>query len=730
MILVWERSLRNNRYIDFPTCSSLLYVAIPHYYSIVPTMPCQLRPLGGLSLLLLAVQPCSAIDPPWWTASATNIKESGVTAHDYSPANLGQLKHVASQANAYLDNALAPGGGSETAVDTICQFTDTSNYSPVNIGQLKNVAKPFYDRLAQIHYNWRTGTYGVATPLYPWTSTTSPNNAAPANLGQLKNVFAFQLSSDFLNTSSDADGLKDWHEYALGLNPNDADTDHDWLTDDVEIREGTDPASATSFPPVWRSIYKSCGYTYYTSASPSYGVFTWDGNWAANLNAASPETLHTPLNVATGMITRLDANLAFPSVSSSSPLPPWLTSSSFLAVTSDAWLVNTNGSGPDGGLHHQRVWLARGLPTSSPVVRSALKVSAISIGGQLQSQTVVPITFTIPQGAFISNLIDLAPNHPPTTSDGLEYRTDVTLLQGEFKTFPDNELGPNKTHKRNLPHLAGAPYGAEWTKCVARVWDTTQTLNLVDYLDGADNSAVRPTLESALKWRVDGVEQTSHIINYGPEPDEDAHTHRFIEAVPTIGGPPTDRLVITIVPRSTKTRFDAWYVAEKANLAWLSELPPLFSWIETTVGPDGFLPRPDRNYNPFIYAIPKAISSYYHPGSSYEQRSQVATLGNHGGQACFDSSGTLITVGVRAGSADKEAPLPAQLDGSKHREADVKPFVWALQLDGNPAKGSGFPNYTELSAPMLHEGGFLKQYLEVRPPVPNAKPRLVPGSTP
>jgi hypothetical protein len=307
---------------------------------------------------------------------------------------------------------------------------------------------------------------------------------------------------------------------------------------------------------------------------------------------------------------------------------------------------------------------------------------------------------------------------------------EESLLPVEFKTYPDSESGPDKAHKRNLPHITGAPYSEDWKKCVSKVWDTTQKVNIIDYLEGADQLTTRANLESALKWKVDGVEQTSHEINYGVEPDEDEHKHRFVEVIPKSGGGTVDRLIITIVPRSTKTKFDTWYAAEKTNLAWLGELPPLFSWIETTVGPDGFLPRPDRNFNPYMYAIPHSISTYYHPGASYEQRSQTATPGGHGGQVCFDSSGILITAGVKAGSADKQAPFPAQLDGTKHREADVKRFVWALQLDGNPARGSGTPNYSALSAPMLHEGAFIKKYLEVRPAVPNAKPRLVPGATP
>lgn len=209
--------------------------------------------------LMLAFCAASEADPAWWTTPATAIKLPAEPAHDYSPANLGQLKHVATQANQYLDTVLAVVGGSGSAVDTICQFTNAGNFAPANLGQLKNVAKPFYDRLAEIHYNWQTGTYGTPSTPYPWTTAgSSPENAAPANLGQLKNVFAFELSNDFLIADEDEDGLKDWHEYALELDPDDPDTDGDGFTDLEEIAIGTDPtdpwdkpsSSPPSGPPV------------------------------------------------------------------------------------------------------------------------------------------------------------------------------------------------------------------------------------------------------------------------------------------------------------------------------------------------------------------------------------------------------------------------------------------------------------------------------------------------
>lgn len=45
------------------------------------------------------------------------------------------------------------------------------------------------------------------------------------------------------------------------------------------------------------------------------------------------------------------------------------------------------------------------------------------------------------------------------------------------------------------------------------------------------------------------------------------------------------------------------------------------------------------------------------------------------------------------------------LDFLSHIYADVVPFMWALQLDGNPCD----QNTTTLTMPMLHEGAFIKK---------------------
>ena len=95
---------------------------------------------------------------------------------------------------------------------------------------------------------------------------------------------------------------------------------------------------------------------------------------------------------------------------------------------------------------------------------------------------------------------------------------------------------------------------------------------------------------------------------------------------------------------------------------------------------------------------------------------------------CFLSNHDLILSGVSAGTADKAAAfyIPDNLDIDSHVNADVKPFVWAMQMDGNPCN----QQFKSLTIPMLHEGAFIKKYVECRPVEPNAKAKFIPGSVP
>lgn len=215
----------------------------------------------------------------------------------------------------------------------------------------------------------------------------------------------------------------------------------------------------------------------------------------------------------------------------------------------------------------------------------------------------------------------------------------------------------------------------------------------------------------------------------GSKPFENSYRPFYVKMVTKGGGKTIDRLIITLLPPETKTKFDAWYAAEStaAGKAWFAELPSMPASLE--VAPS--LLAPDRNYpsSARLYYDPTTAASYMHPDARFELRSKP-TPGGHAHQVCCTSSGGLILSSVSAGSADKRASFhfPDVMDPQPHVDADVTPFVWALQLDGNPCDRP--PLSATLSKPMLHQGTNLDKYFECRPAVANNKARFAPGSTP
>ena len=203
--------------------------------------------------------------PAWWSTAPYKIFSTETQGgSDNSSANIGQLKHVASLAKAYLDFHLKKLGGAGTAINTMCAFSNDDNFAPVAVGQLKNVAKLFYVRLDAVD--------GSARPL-PWSGTSHPQNAAPITIGQLKRAFAFQFSTAFMAqnpssmglywwqtwyvgsttgsfdlTDSDSDGLSKLQEDIAGTDHTNPDSDNDYALDAEELEEGTNPWSQESAP--------------------------------------------------------------------------------------------------------------------------------------------------------------------------------------------------------------------------------------------------------------------------------------------------------------------------------------------------------------------------------------------------------------------------------------------------------------------------------------------------
>ena len=304
----------------------------------------------------------------------------------------------------------------------------------------------------------------------------------------------------------------------------------------------------------------------------------------------------------------------------------------------------------------------------------------------------------------------------------------VLLLPVEFKVYPDHEPGPYKPHLRNLQTRQGEKaFFGDRRKCVAHVYKN-QWINLIDYLEGAEVPGLRALFQDNLDWQSNG-DDVNYTLNWVLEPAENKISVYLIEVRPKGGIDVLDTLYLTVVPRSTLENFEAWYNSEIVDTEWMQELPPVFNRIELPnrlAGWTGNIARPDRNFNPYLYGVPHAANTRFHPDGYYELRS-YKTPGGHGHQVFFDNSGLLLKSGVSAGSADRAAPFPENLNPFLHEEADVIPFMWALHLDGNPTMQTW--TKTNLTRPIMHEGFYIGRYLEVRPALPNDKPILEPGAT-
>jgi len=183
----------------------------------------------------------AATGPSWWVDRG--VVSTNAVPNDFAAINQGQLKWMAANVAAELEENL-PGGAGSNVWALIDSFSNTNNYRPVNLGQLKYVAKPFYDRLIEVGY----------TTNYPWSG--QPNDYALANIGQMKNVFSFDVAT-WMTQDTDEDRIPDWwmfHNFghATGqsndLSRAEDDADGDGSSNMEEYLASSNPQSATSYP--------------------------------------------------------------------------------------------------------------------------------------------------------------------------------------------------------------------------------------------------------------------------------------------------------------------------------------------------------------------------------------------------------------------------------------------------------------------------------------------------
>jgi hypothetical protein len=236
-------------------------------------------------ICVLCIVALRAAPPAWWTDdnAQTRILTPGATAANFAPANLGQLKFVATQAKKHLDQNLAAIGGAGPEIDQlVANFApsagqNAANYTPINLGQLKAVANPFYKRLLAVGYQTRANLLAHGFPSagnYPWDTNDPANQAgsgdksmnyAVANQGQLKMVFSFDLAGVDVTQDTDLNGLPDGWEMSyfgyIGVDPNALAPSGDEMSIMQKFQAGVDPYVYQTVPEDQQSPIKLVVYT-------------------------------------------------------------------------------------------------------------------------------------------------------------------------------------------------------------------------------------------------------------------------------------------------------------------------------------------------------------------------------------------------------------------------------------------------------------------------------------
>lgn len=335
----------------------------------------------------------------------------------------------------------------------------------------------------------------------------------------------------------------------------------------------------------------------------------------------------------------------------------------------------------------------------------------------------------------------------------------VLLLPVEFEIFVKDESceiggdrSPNwKAHELNMDtRQEEEEHYGDFKKCVAHKWSVS-SLNMAKYLKGYNDHKDLFEDPEILHWKVwkgddsEGAIQESYNLDLNTIPrlgDRPALDRiREYRIAPVVKGTtePLDRLIVTVIPSQTLESYDEWKVENSADLSWLDDLAPSYAKlpepVTVTIEADpanGLFndvvthseqsPDDDCDWSP--WKVPGAQDSYYHPDSYFEVRTEVlegmlfSNAPAH--HACYNENRFLILPVVNGdlispGSADRVAAFTSGGTPSGHLNADVKPFIWALQIDGNPAVGVDLN--TALSDPIMFQGVELKAYARLRPAI-------------
>ena len=214
-----------------------------------------------------------------------------------------------------------------------------------------------------------------------------------------------------------------------------------------------------------------------------------------------------------------------------------------------------------------------------------------------------------------------------------------------------------------------------------------------------------------LTFTTTGCTINDGVLSYSDDPGSYSPDACLVTVVHTPSTIALDHLWVVVNASTAQTEFNGWCSAN-TNLSWTLGLPQPFSSIEIASG----TPQDPEPGSPNEWQPPEPLNSFLHHDACFGMRS--SNDGESGHQATYDAVGSLITSSIAAGTADYRRPylVSGFPNWQRHLNADVKPFILALQLDGNPVQPLNI--YRDLSRPCLYQGGHADTYITLRPIIP------------
>ena len=259
---------------------------------------------------------------------------------------------------------------------------------------------------------------------------------------------------------------------------------------------------------------------------------------------------------------------------------------------------------------------------------------------------------------------------------------------------------------RNLVRIASGNSSFDRADhCIGVSWSKDATIDLSLFMD-----EITLSYQDKLEFRVNGAEKPGRLELAETRPEVLFPDVYVVELTIPDSPIPLDTFVLTVF--NEKEMFDlANWVVNNADTTWTDGLPP----------PPRLMPLGETD----TWNTSEPLESYMHHDAVFEIRSKPIA-GGHGHQATYDAVGMLIDNGtIAAGTADYVSP-ESIWDGSKeaHREADVKPYIKALHMDGNPGHPDNMTGFlteavpSRLTLPCIYQGHFIRQYINKRPSFP------------